>query len=72
MAKIWSERENEAIVQDYLVMLEHEQLGQPFNKAEHRRVLVETTGRSHGSIEFKHCNISAVMELLGLPSNRRL
>ena len=67
MAKIWSDSENDAIVQDYFDMLEQEQLGQPFNKAEHRRALMEATGRSHGSIEFKHCNISAVMEILGLP-----
>ena len=68
MAKTWSESDNEAIVRDYFVMLELEQVGQPFNKAEHRRALIEITGRSHGSIEFKHCNISAVMEILGLPS----
>lgn len=67
MAKIWSESENDAIVRDYFIMLELEQMGQPFNKAEHRRALIETTGRSQGSIEFKHCNISAVMEILGLP-----
>ncbi len=67
MAKTWSDIENDAIVQDYFDMLEHEQMGRPFNKAEHRRALMETTGRSHGSIEFKHCNISAVMEILGLP-----
>ena len=68
MARIWSESENEAIVKVYFIMLEHEQMGQPFNKAEHRRALMEITGRSRGSIEFKHCNISAVMEILGLPS----
>ena len=68
MAKTWSESDNEAIVRDYFVMLELEQMGQPFNKAEHRRALIEITGRSPGSIEFKHCNISAVMEILGLPS----
>ena len=67
MAKTWSESENEAIVRDYFAMLELEQMGQPFNKAEHRRALMETTGRSQGSIEFKHCNISAIMEALGLP-----
>ncbi|MDE0143057.1 MAG: DUF3883 domain-containing protein [Caldilineaceae bacterium] len=67
MANAWSDSENEAIVKDYFAMLEHEQMGRPFNKAEHRRALMETTGRSHGSIEFKHCNISAVMEALGLP-----
>ncbi len=67
MAKTWSDSENDAIVRDYFAMLELEQKGQPFSKAEHRRALMETTGRSHGSIEFKHCNISAVMEVLGLP-----
>ena len=72
MAKTWSESENEAIVKVYFIMLEHEQMGQPFNKAEHRRALMEITGRSRGSIEFKHCNISAVMEILGLPQHRRL
>ena len=40
MAKIWSESENEAIVKDYFVMLEYEQMGQPFNKTEHRRALM--------------------------------
>lgn len=63
----WTEGENHAIVRDYFAMLKNEQTEQPFSKAEHRRALVETTGRSHGSIEFKHCNISAVMEALGLP-----
>ena len=67
MAKTWSDSENDAIVSDYLVMLEHEQMGRAFNKAEHRRVLMETTGRSNGSVEFKHRSISAVMEALGLP-----
>ena len=67
MAKTWSDIEIEAIVKDYFVMLEHEQMGRAFNKTEHRRVLIENTGRTHGSIEFKHCNISAVMEALSLP-----
>ena len=67
MAENWTEGENDAIVRDYFVMLELEQMGQPFIKAEHSRALMEITGRSHGSIEFKHCNISAVMEALGLP-----
>ncbi len=38
----------------------------PFNKSEHRRALVSKIGRSEGSIEFKHRNISAILELLGL------
>ncbi len=67
MAETWTRKENKAIVEDYLDMLQHEQTGKDYVKAEHRRALIEITGRSHGSIEFKHCNISAVMEILGLP-----
>ena len=67
MAETWSEGENDAIVRDYFVMLEHEQMGQALNKAEHRRNLMVTIGRTNKSIEFKHMNISAVMEALGLP-----
>ena len=67
MAETWSEGENDAIVRDYFVMLEHEQMGQALNKAEHRRNLMMNIGRSNKSIEFKHMNISAVMKALGLP-----
>lgn len=67
MARIWSDDENNAIVKDYFVMLEHEQTGVNFSKAAHWRDLVKTTGRSKGSIEYKHGNISAVMDALGLP-----
>ena len=66
MAKNWSDREIDVIVRDYFVMLEHEQTGRAFSKTEHRRVLLETLERSKKSIEFKHCNISAVMDFLGL------
>jgi Domain of unknown function (DUF3883) len=49
-------------------MLEKEILGKPFNKTEHRRTLAQQLGgRSDGSIEFKHANISAVLTGLGLP-----
>ena len=67
MARIWSDDENNAIVKDYFVMLEHEQEGRAFDKSEHRRNLMVTIGRTNKSIEFKHMNISAVMEALGLP-----
>ncbi len=45
-------------------MLAHDISGQPYNKAEHNRGLQTRIGRSRGSIEYKHQNISAV--LLGL------
>lgn len=64
----WSQSENEAIVSDYLSMLEMELGRTPYNKTEHRRNLQKLlNSRSEGSIEFKHCNISAVMIELGFP-----
>ena len=48
-------------------MLEQEQMGKDYNKAQLRRALIETTGRTDASIQFKHRNISAVMLTLGLP-----
>jgi hypothetical protein len=63
----WTASENDAIVADYLEMLELELTGQPFNKAAHNRVVQALTGRSRGSVEFKHQNISALMKEFGLP-----
>lgn len=64
----WTDAENDRIVEDYFDMLEDELAGRPFNKAAHNRVLqVRLPGRSHKSIEFKHRNISAVMQLLNQP-----
>ena len=64
----WSREEVEAIVADYLQMLTMELAGQSFNKAQHRqRLQGKLSGRSNASIEFKHCNISAVMLHLGFP-----
>jgi hypothetical protein len=62
----WSRLENEAIVADYLDMLELELRGEPVNKTDHRRRLAPLlSGRSDGSIEFKHANISAALIDLG-------
>lgn len=66
----WSGEELDLIVADYFSMLNEELLGLRFNKAEHRRMLLNKIDRSDGSIEFKHRNISAVVELLGLPRIR--
>jgi len=64
----WSPEEVEAIVADYLQMLTMELAGQNFSKTEHRRRLQSNLkGRSDGSIEFKHGNISAAMIDLGFP-----
>lgn len=65
----WTQLEVEAIVADYLQMLALELSGQKFSKSQHRsRLKGKLNGRSDGSIEFKHCNISAVMLDLGFPS----
>jgi hypothetical protein len=64
----WTRREVELIVADYLDMLTRELTGQRYNKTAHRKRLLEhLPGRSNGSIEFKHANISAVMCELGFP-----
>ena len=69
MAGDWTEVENRAIVDDYLAMLALECAGMSYSKTEHRNALIEAMGgsRSHGSVERKHQNISAVMLQLGLP-----
>jgi hypothetical protein len=64
----WSEEEVRLIVADYFSMLEKELLSKPLNKTEHRKALLpQLSGRSGGSVEFKHANISAVLAGEGLP-----
>ena len=63
----WTRTQVEAVVGDYLVMLALEWAGKPYNKAERNRALQAVTGRSHGSIERKHQNISAILHNLGIP-----
>ncbi|MCY4259611.1 MAG: DUF3883 domain-containing protein [Rhodobacteraceae bacterium] len=61
----WSDAENDAVVADYLSMLHAELKGSAFNKAAQNRALQEEIGRSKGSIEYKHQNISAILMGLG-------
>ena len=64
----WSEQEVRLIVADYFSMLEKELLAKPYSKTEHRKALgPQLAGRSDGSIEFKHANISADLAGQGLP-----
>ena len=63
----WSDAELDLIVADYFSMLKEEALSSVYNKTEHRRSLMQMINRSNGSIEFKHANISAVLQQLGLP-----
>jgi len=68
MSDDWSREEVEAAVADYFDMLEKWLRGESFNKAEHNRQLQKLLGgRSRGSIEWKHQNISAVLIELGYP-----
>src|SRR6184192_2167961 len=64
----WSREEVEAAVADYFDMLAKELRGEPFNKAEHNRVLQRMLDkRSRGSVERKHQNISAILIEAGFP-----
>jgi hypothetical protein len=66
----WTSRELDLIVSDYFLMLNDEAAGTLFNKAQHNRLLQSKIDRTEGSIEFKHRNISAVLQQLGLPCIR--
>lgn len=48
-------------------MLTLELSRQPYVKSHRNSALQDLTGRSHGSIEYKHQNISAVLQQLGRP-----
>lgn len=63
----WQDDELDAIVADYFVMLEEDLSGRHYVKSKHSRALMARIGRTHRSVEFKHQNISAVLDELGLP-----
>lgn len=63
----WSEEELRLLFGEYLSMLVKERRGVTYVKTEVNRRVQVATGRSKGSIEFKFCNTSAVLEVLGLP-----
>jgi hypothetical protein len=68
MNEDWSNQEVALIVEDYFSMLLMEMEGRSFVKKQHRsRLLPQLDQRSEGSIEFKHQNISAVLNRLGEP-----
>jgi hypothetical protein len=64
---IWGAEELDAIVADYFAMLAKELVGEPYVKSKHSAALMRRIGRSHRSVEFKHQNISAVLNVLGMP-----
>jgi hypothetical protein len=64
---IWRDDELDMIVADYFAMLAEDLAGRPYVKSRHSAALMVRIGRTHRSVEFKHQNISAVMDELGLP-----
>lgn len=67
IGKDWQDDELDAIVSDYFAMLEADLSGKTYVKLRHSRALMSQIGRTHRSVEFKHQNISAVLDELGLP-----
>src|SRR6202046_4929515 len=63
----WQDDELDAIVADYFAMLAADLSGRPYVKSRHRAALMAQIGRTHRSVEFKHQNISAVLDELGMP-----
>jgi hypothetical protein len=64
----WTNLEVEVAVKIYFVMLALEIKGKEYNKTEFRKILLKALkNRTDGSVEFKHCNISAVLIEMGIP-----
>jgi len=63
----WQTEELDAIVAEYFAMLAADLAGQPYVKLRHSAALMAEIGRTHRSVEFKHQNISAVLDELGMP-----
>jgi hypothetical protein len=69
LAGDWSPEEVAATVEDYFAMLENELRRASYNERDHnRRLQQRLSGRSAGAIEFKHANISAIMNILAARS----
>jgi hypothetical protein len=63
----WQDDELDAIVADYFEMLVADLAGRPYVKSRHSEVLMAKIGRTRGSVEYKHENISAALDELGMP-----
>lgn len=62
----WSGQEVDLVIADYFDMLRLELMAEPYVKSHRNSALQELTKRSKGSIEFKHQNISAVLQQLAI------
>jgi hypothetical protein len=65
----WTAEQNRSIVEQYFGMVRDQWAGRPFVKAHLYRELSQRLGgaRGEGAVERKHQNISAVLDMLGLP-----
>jgi hypothetical protein len=63
----WNREQNRIIVEVYFEMLRKEQIREPYIKAQYNRIVQEKTGRSKGSVEFKLCNISFLLQEIDHP-----
>jgi hypothetical protein len=63
----WQDDELDVIVADYFSMLAADLSGRAYVKSRHSAALMAQIGRTHRSVEFKHQNISAVLDELGMP-----
>lgn len=61
----WADEENDATVAAYFAMLADDIAGRQYSKAASNRGLQSQIGRGRGAIEYKHQNISAVLQGLG-------
>ena len=60
----WTAEELDLIIADYFAMLSAEIRRVSYDKTQHRKALMAHIDRSDGSIEFKHHNVSAVLQQL--------
>lgn len=68
MKSDWTKNEIELILNDYFQMFNLEVRGEKYNKTAFRKLLLpQLNNRTEGSIEFKHQNISAVLQKYGQP-----
>jgi hypothetical protein len=65
---VWQPDELDLIVAGYFAMLAEEAAGRTYLKIRVNERLQTELGRSHASVEFKLCNISAVLDNLALPT----
>lgn len=63
----WTPTEINMVISEYFAMLKSELGKSSYVKVHHNERVRAVTGRSKGSVEYKFQNISAVLQLLGMP-----